>query len=483
MAGNEFKKWKVFGFLYVVYMVYYFNKKNYGLFLSKIQKEQGLEKDDVAQMGSAFEIGGVVGSFFGGLLIDSYSPRWILGGALAVSGVINISMSQVNNIHILVFFKLLNGLCTSFGWPSLAKIFVNWFTDPAERGKWYSILSTNQNIGSAMIPFVLLPAMSYCEGLAATLKEGGEVAPGLDAIGAQLGWRVAMVLPGVMGIAYGALLIVSIEDGPDDGSDAVAAKKKDDDAKPATKEAPKKAGFDVYVQVMKNPAMWGLFVTYFCIAIIRGFISDWIPSFIEDEYGTGKSQEEIAGLIKKSVGVGEMGGLAGSISAGIISDTVFRGRRGPVITIFTLAVAGAVAILISEYKHDFQYPAFFMLGFSSFAPHVLIGLAARELVPPHQSSTAGGLVTMVSRAGGVFAAAPLATLQKQYQWSGVLTLLVASSVFGGLATTPLWNMGGNDAPMVETGTAKKGQETPWTGDMLKAGKAGKSKKKGGKGKN
>eukprot|EP00729_Bicosta_minor_P013098 gene13098-28877_t len=224
MAGNEFKKWKVFGFLYVVYMVYYFNKKNYGLFLSKIQKEQGLEKDDVAQMGSAFEIGGVVGSFFGGLLIDSYSPRWILGGALAVSGVINISMSQVNNIHILVFFKLLNGLCTSFGWPSLAKIFVNWFTDPAERGKWYSILSTNQNIGSAMIPF--------------------------------LGWRVAMVLPGVMGITYGALLIVSIEDGPDDGSDAAAAKKKDDDAKPATKEAPKKAGFDVYVQVMKNPAMW-----------------------------------------------------------------------------------------------------------------------------------------------------------------------------------------------------------------------------------
>lgn len=80
---------------------------------------------------------------------------------------------------------------------------------------------------------------------------------GLDAIGAQLGWRVAMVLPGVMGIAYGALLIVSIEDGPDDGSDAAAAKKKDDDAKPATKKAPKKAGFDVYVQVMKNPAMWG----------------------------------------------------------------------------------------------------------------------------------------------------------------------------------------------------------------------------------
>lgn len=37
-------------------MVYYFNKKNYGLFLSKIQKEQGLEKDDVAQMGSVSSV-------------------------------------------------------------------------------------------------------------------------------------------------------------------------------------------------------------------------------------------------------------------------------------------------------------------------------------------------------------------------------------------------------------------------------------------
>ena len=35
-----------------MYIIYYFNKKNYGLFLKKISIEEGLELEDVAQMGS-----------------------------------------------------------------------------------------------------------------------------------------------------------------------------------------------------------------------------------------------------------------------------------------------------------------------------------------------------------------------------------------------------------------------------------------------
>jgi sugar phosphate permease len=62
---------------------------------------------------------------------------------------------------MLVGLKFVNGVATSFGWPSLAKIFVNWYTDPTQRGSMYSILSTNQNIGSALIPMVLIPAMEW----------------------------------------------------------------------------------------------------------------------------------------------------------------------------------------------------------------------------------------------------------------------------------------------------------------------------------
>ena len=127
--------------------------------------------------------------------------------------------------------------------------------------------------------------MQWCEGLADTVAAGGTVAAGIETIGAALSWRVAMVLPGVMGICYGALLIGAIDDAPapDDATTAAAAKKKKDDDAGSGSPPAKKAGFGVYVEVLKNSSMWGLFFSYFCIAVIRGFISDWIPTFVDDK--------------------------------------------------------------------------------------------------------------------------------------------------------------------------------------------------------
>lgn len=113
-----------------------------------------------------------------------------------------------------------------------------------------------------------------------------------------------------------------------------------------------------------------------------------------------------------------MGGLLGSVSAGYLSDAVFSGRRGPVISVFTLCVAPAVVLFMpgasTEWRSVLQYPAFGLIGFASFAPHVLIGLAARELAQESMQSTAGGFVTMVSRLGGVCAGAPLGMLIQLY---------------------------------------------------------------------
>lgn len=50
-----------------------------------------------------------------------------------------------------------NGFAQAFGWPCMSRIFMNWFQDPAERGKLYSILSTCQNVGTALVPIILFP--------------------------------------------------------------------------------------------------------------------------------------------------------------------------------------------------------------------------------------------------------------------------------------------------------------------------------------
>ena len=70
--------------------------------------------------------------------------------------------------------------------------------------------------------------------------------------------------------------------------------------------------------------------------------------------------------------------------------------------------------------------AYFFLGLTLFAPHVLIGLAAREWAPKEYYSTSGGFVKCFAQIGGSFAGAPVAFLIEKQGWQntfGYLTIL------------------------------------------------------------
>ena len=77
-----------------------------------------------------------------------------------------------------------------------------------------------------------------------------------------------------------------------------------------------------------------------------------------------------------------MGGLCG----GIVSDLLFKGRRGPIMVLFSaitvpFAMAATQPLGTGPVDMNILRLIYFMLGFFSFAPHMLIGLTARELTP------------------------------------------------------------------------------------------------------
>ena len=51
----------------------------------------------------------------------------------------------------------------------------------------------------------------------------------------------------------------------------------------------------------------------------------------------------------------------------------------------------------------------------------------------------------MSRTGGALAGAPIGYLADKYKFAGVLKFLIGMSLVGGLATVPLWNVGGTAA--------------------------------------
>ena len=82
--------------------------------------------------------------------------------------------------------------------------------------------------------------------------------------------------------------------------------------------------------------------------------------------------------------------------------------------------------------------AFLSLGLFSFAPHVLIGLAAREWVHPKAGTSAHGLVSFIARLGGAAAGAPFGRYVQVNGWGGGMWLVVGMSLFSGVAMIPLW---------------------------------------------
>lgn len=404
----------VFGLLYASYCGYYVCRKNYSFWLAALISETEMTKGQAGAMGSAFEICSGISKFALAIFVDTHNPRVVLAGALFASALVNILMYYaVPNTVSMTLLWGLNGVVQALGWPALALIFMAWYK-PEERGRWYSLLSTNQNVGAALVPLMLPPMMSATS------------------------WHAALYAPGAVGVSLSALLLLFLEESPanisvsgvQSGNDKDKVQKKED------------LSALVYSEVFVNPSIYLLGVCYFSISVIRNGLGDWAIKFLDEEW-------QLPGhAASKCLLMLEYGGFIGSFAAGYVSDKVFRGRRSPVIG--TLSLLCAVPILVlglgssmvessSPYRTVVPQAAYFLLGIFSFAPHVLIGLAAREWTNMKVASTAGGMVKFIAQIGGASAGAPLGTLVGVYGWQAGMKLLATFAAVAGVCMVPVWN--------------------------------------------
>lgn len=399
----------VFVTLYVTYVAYYTNRKGYGYWLGHMVIERGIPRHIAALSGSTFEICGGLSKIFLAFLVDVNSPVKVLGLALTASAGINILLCAFEDPHVIAFLWGLNGIVQALGWPAIAKIFMEWFPDPKERGRWYTLLSTNQNVGSSLLP-LLLPA----------------------GIGVW-GWKASLWVPGGIGSLCAIFVLVYLKDKPANSSIANFADSAPMENLPKQEEPPA----DVMRDILLNKSLWLLGITYFFISIIRAFVDDWARIMLNDLY---KITPDLC-LVSLQIG-----GFLGSLFGGALSDTVFHGKRAPVIGLFSFFLCVPLFFLsLVELSPStswyFVCVFYFFLGVFSFAPHVLIGLAAREWTPSKLHSTAGGFVKALSSVGAACAGAPLGAFVNSYGWRRLLFAAAFMAVLAGMSMVPLWHNG------------------------------------------
>lgn len=158
-ASSKFQYGLAFALLYLTYVVAYFCKRNYGFFLNGILQRGDLDSTSAAVFGSTMEIAYGAGKLVAGPVCDNFKPKTLLLITLGIAAMCNAFMFQGGKdfYYVDVCLWAINGLAQAFIWPAMALIFFNWFGKSNARGTLYSVLSTNQNLGSALTPVLLTP--------------------------------------------------------------------------------------------------------------------------------------------------------------------------------------------------------------------------------------------------------------------------------------------------------------------------------------
>eukprot|EP00958_Prasinococcus_capsulatus_P006695 scaffold625_cov420-Prasinococcus_capsulatus_cf.AAC.48 len=234
--------------------------------------------------------------------------------------------------------------------------------------------------------------------------------------------------------------------------------------------------------VLSNPRIWCLAFCYFAIYIVRSGVTNWTVFFLMNAKGVADATT--AALNFSTM---EIGGLAGSLVAGRVSDSVIKanpeagatGMRIKVVMVYTVGIALALSILwkIPPSLDWAQPAAIFLIGFFLYGPQMLIGLCGAEIVGPKSVGASEGFLGWIAYLVGISkrvvlnsvdagvrklmshpgrwqgaanAGLPLASIVNTYGWNAFFVTLIGACVLALVLLAPLVTARSHGTSLEET---------------------------------
>lgn len=238
----------------------------------------------------------------------------------------------------------------------------------------------------------------------------------MAAVALHYGWRVGMMVAGLLAIGVGMVLCWRLRDRPqaiglppvgDWRHDALEVAQQQEGAGLSRKEILAK-------YVLLNPYIWLLSLCYVLVYVVRAAINDWGNLYMSETLGVDLVTANTA------VSMFELGGFIGALVAGWGSDKLFNGNRGPMNLIFAAGILLSVGSLwlMPFASYVMQAACFFTTGFFVFGPQMLIGMAAAECSHKEAAGAATGFVGLFAYLGASLSGWPLAKVLEIWHWTG-----------------------------------------------------------------
>jgi OPA family glycerol-3-phosphate transporter-like MFS transporter len=362
---HQLRRWRVKVFLgtWLSYAGYYFCRKPFYKVKGTLHEQLAIPTPALGHIGTAYLAAYSAGQFNAAAIGTRLGPRRMLLVGMALSVLCNAAAGALPGFWSLIALMTINGVAQATGWPGNVGTMAHW-TRRQERGTIMGFWSTNYQVGGLLA------------GLTASFLLG------------RFGWQSSFFGGAVVLSAIIGLFAVLQRDRPEDvGLPAL------DDQTNAT-DASSRAGGESEAgagdrvgwdrQVLITLLLMG--ATYFGVKFVRYLLLSWAAFFLQVHF---KLRKDHAGYIAD---IFDLAGTAGTITAGVVSDRVFGGRRTPVI-LGMLALMTLSCLLLWQ------------LGGSSVTLFAVgLGLVGFMIYGPDSLLSAAGAID-VGRSGGAVAAA------------------------------------------------------------------------------
>lgn len=340
-----------------------------------IADEFHLSKDQIANINIAAVAITILVRLIVGPLCDKYGPRKAHTGLLIIGSLPVFGLAASNSYESFLFFRLLIGsIGASF---VITQYHTSIMFAPNVVGTANATTAGWGNSGGgatqALMPFLLSALVMF--GVEQTL-----------------GWRFALVVPGVMMLIVGALYWKYTQDCPQGNFKTLHQQG-------IYVSSGKKGGLAILTHAAKNYRVWVLFTAYGACFGIEIFIHNVVAMYYVEHFQFGLKE---AGL---TAGIFGLLALFARAFGGILSDriAVNKGLDGRTKVLFLMIVLeGVFLVLFSQ----MQTPMLAILSMTVFAifTHMACG-ATYALVPFIDRDSLGGVAGIIGAGGNVGAVA------------------------------------------------------------------------------
>lgn len=375
-------RWNVLLLLFLAMIINYVDRAALSIAMPFITQEYHLTPAEKGLIFSSFFFGYAAFCFIGGYFADRFGPRRVLTWSMAFWSVLCGSTALAFNFWSLLIVRALFGVGEGPVGTTANKTINSWFPIK-ERARAIGIAQAGGPLGGAL------------------------AGPVVGFLALWLGWRVAFVVLGVIGvcwaIAWYRLSSSTPEEHPEVSPEELAIIVKDRSTLPAKSRDTRPPVLKIILQ--RSVLVTG--ISLFCYNYINYFFMTWFPTYLIDAKGIDIKSMSLVTALPWLVGT------VGYVCGGLLIDWVYKrtGRQifsRKVVLVTSLMIA-AVCIGITGQLNSLTATVAVMtiaIGFLMLSAPAYWSLI-QDAVPDNQVGTAGGFMHGLSNVSGIVA--PTAT--------------------------------------------------------------------------